>query len=143
MVVKQECPSIAADAPLKFLHISLAFLLTGILDVHTVIVVAHHGIHAIRGMQLAEVTLESVQLRALVIHQITRKEDGITMLRIDEFHHFPYIVLMPIAKSANVHIGDMGNAVALITLGKVGEIECLSMNHIVMPANEIAEAQNA
>ena len=68
MFVEQERPALTANATLEFLHIGRTFIFFRISDIHAVIMVAHHRIDSIRGGEFAEITLESVQLHALVIH---------------------------------------------------------------------------
>ena len=143
MVVEQECPSVTPDAPLQFLHVSLAVFLVGIVDVHAVVVVAHHGIDTVGGIEAAEVALKAVEFSALVVDQVACEEDGIALLGVDEVNDDAGIGLVSIAQGADVHVGEVCDAIAFKLFGQVREVECLPMHHVMVASLKVAETEEA
>ena len=90
-------------------------------------------------MEFVEVTTEPVEFCALVVHEVAREENRVTMLGVDEVHHLSGICFVSITQSSNVHIGELGDAIAVKLFGQVGEVECLLVDDIVVSSDEIAK----
>ena len=139
--VEEKCPTVAADAVLQFFHIGCPFFFFGVADVHAVVVIAHDGIDAVGCVEFVEVTSEPVELCALVVDEVACEEDGVALLGVDEVNDGACVFFMPVAQGADVHVGELCDAVAVELFGQVGEVEGLLMDDIVVASDEVAEGE--
>ena len=141
VLVEKECPPVTADAALEFFYVSSTVFFVGVSDVHAVVMIAHYSINTIGCMELVEASLESIKLAALMIDEVTSKEDDIAFLGIDEVNDTSRIAFVSVSHGTDMHVRELGDTITVELLRQVGEVESLLMNDIVVASDEIAERE--
>ena len=92
-------------------------------------------------MEFVEVTTETVKFCALMIDKVSCEENGITMLGIDEVNNRANVCFMSVSHRADMHVGELNDAITVELLGQIGEIESLLMDDILVASDEIAVSE--